>query len=96
MPIKSLNASISEALMQFFQANGVEVDSPPEHLIEAVREEIEPVIRKYKAGGCDYTAVGEAIWGTAIYVMRDMTDEETEQYSTLMYGAIGAHGHLDK
>ena len=96
MPIKSLNASIGDALMQFFQANGVEVDTVPDHLIEAVREEVEPVIRKYKSGGCDHAEVGEAIWGTGIYVLRGMTNEETEQYATLMYGAIGAHGHLDK
>jgi hypothetical protein len=96
MAVKTLNESISEALMQFFQANGIEADAPPEHLVEAIREEVQPAIDKYKAGKTDHKAVGEAIWGTAMYVLRDMTNEETEQYSSLMYGAIGSHGHLDK
>jgi hypothetical protein len=96
MPIMSLDQSIAEALTSFFQANGIEVEAPPEHLIEAIKEDIEPAIQKYKAGSTDYKAVGEAIWRTSVYVLRDMTDQETEQYASLMYGAIGTHGHLDK
>jgi hypothetical protein len=96
MPIMSLDQSIAEALTNFFQANGIEVETPPEHLIQAIKEDIEPAIQKYKSGLTDYKAVGEAIWGTSMYVLRDMTDQESEQYASLMYGAIGTHGHLDK
>ena len=96
MPIKSLDKSIGDALMEFYEANGVEVDSPPDYLVEAVREEIEPVIRKFNSGSCDHKLVGKVIWETAVYVLRDMTDEETKQYASLMYGTIGVHGHLDK
>ena len=96
MAKKTLSKSIAEALTQFFQANDIEVDAPPEHLVEAIREEVEPAIEKYKAGKTDYKAVGEAIWGTGIYVLRDITDEETKEYATLMYGAIASNGHLDR
>ena len=96
MPIKPLDDSIGDALMQFFSANGIEVEAAPDHLVEAIREEVEPAIQKYKSGAIDHEAVGQAIWETSIYVLRDMTNEETKQYSSLMYGAIGAHGHLDK
>jgi hypothetical protein len=96
MTNKTLNGSIAEALTLFFEANGEAVGTPPEHLVEAIREEVEPALDKYKSGACDHEEVGAVIRETAIYVLRDMTDEETKQYASLMYGAIGAHGHFDK
>jgi hypothetical protein len=96
MTNKTLKESIAEALTLFFEANGEAAGAPPEYLVEAIREEIEPALDKYKSGACDHKEVGVAIWETAVYVLRDITGEETKQYASLMYGSIGVHGHLDK
>ena len=95
MTIKTLHESLSEALLLFFESCDMQMDEAPSHLVEAIKEDIEPVLTQYRSGAVDHKAVGEAIWGTAIFVLRDISNEETQRYASLVYGSLGSHGHLD-
>jgi hypothetical protein len=96
MPTKSLERSISEALLLFFESCDMPMEEAPSHLVDAIREDLEPALMQYRAGSINHKAVGEAIWGTAIYVLRDISTEETERYASLVYGSLGSCGHLDR
>ncbi len=91
----TLEQCIEEALLVFFGEHCMEMDSVPDFLTTAIAEEIAPALSDYKAGKSSYKDVGAVIWATSRFVLRDITDEETLQYSKLMYGAIGMHGHFD-
>jgi hypothetical protein len=72
------------------------VDTPPDHVVDAIEEEVKPALRKYSVGLSDHQVVGQMIWGTAAYVLRDISKEEAERYASLMHGAIGSHDHFVK
>lgn len=92
MPLKSLKASIYDALSTFLAE--YDIESPPQYLVDAVEEDIGPAIARCHNGGSELECITGAIWDSSVFALRDITSEEKSRYSNIMYAMLLAHGHL--
>jgi len=92
MAMKSLRASISDALCIFLSE--YDIDTASDFLVDAVEEEIVPALSRYQKDGRNIDEVTGAIWDSSIFALRDITNEEKTRYSDIMYATLLAHGQL--